>query len=404
MQKYDHILKINENNKLNMLVVDNFYEDPIAVREFALSQKIDKIGNHPGKRTISFSSHELRTQLQKLIEPYGEIDDMYIPWGYDENNDKSNSGSFFINTSKSLVPWIHNDISHQYSGIVYLKPDAPVESGTLIFESNISELGKPDKYDKTKWKVIDTIGNKFNRILIFKCLQYHVPNNYFGINKPDGRLTQVIWFNIIPKIPMVNTINNHDMNNQIIKCIYPCKLHPNHQCDFIVIDDFYSDPIAVREFALSQKFYLTGSFPGKRTSPFLTNEIIKHIDSRLDPYGIDMTNIRKDNSHCGSFQYITSEYRKVVQINLNNDWSGIIFLTPDAPVETGLSFYEYNDKNTDVNTMSLYSQDMTKWKDVDTIGNIFNRCILFNSKKWHAYKNHFGTNIHNGLLVQVFFM
>lgn len=401
MQKYEDILKINENNKLNMLVVDNFYEDPIAVREFALSQKIDKIDNHPGKRTISFSSYELRTQLQKLIEPYGKIDDMYIPWEYDENNDNdNNNASFFINTPDARVPWIHYDKTN-YSAIVYLNPNAPVESGTSIFESNTSELGKQNKYDKTKWKVIDTIGNKFNRILIFNCLQYHLPNNYFGINDQDGRLTQVIWFNIIPNRSTFDTIN---MNTQVIKSIYPCKLHPNNNCDFIVIDNFYSDPIAVREFALSQKFYLTGNFIGKRTSPFLTNEIIKKIDMHLDPFGIDMSNIRKDDSQCGSFQYITSEYRKVVQINLNNEWTGIIFLTPDAPIETGLSFYEYIDKTSDVNTMNLYSQDMTKWKEVDTIGNIFNRCILFNSKKWHAYKNNFGTNIHNGLLVQVFFM
>ena len=32
-------------------------------------------------------------------------------------------------------------------------------------------------------------------MFIFDCQQYHVPNNYFGINKEDGRLTQVIWFN-----------------------------------------------------------------------------------------------------------------------------------------------------------------------------------------------------------------
>jgi hypothetical protein len=402
MQNFNDILKINENNKLNMLVVDNFYEDPISVREFALSQNIDILTNHPGKRTISFSSHELRTELQKLIEPYGEIDDMYIPMEQYYCID-NNTGSFFINTSIARIPWIHND-SHNYSAILYLNPYAPVKSGTSIFETNSEIIKKKMLFDKTKWKEVDTIGNKFNRILIFNCLQYHLPNNYFGINNDDGRLTQVIWFNIIPKRSTFDTINMNDTNHQIMKSLYPCKLHPNHNCDFIVIDNFYSDPIAVREFALSQKFYLTGNFPGKRTSPFLTNEIIKKIDRYLDPFGIDMSNIRNDESQCGSFQYITSDYRKVVQISLNNDWSGIIFLTPDAPVDTGLSFYEYKDKNSDINIMNTYSQDMTKWKEVDKIGNIFNRFILFNSKKWHTYKNNFGTDIDNGLLVQVFFM
>jgi len=141
MQNVDTILKINENNKLNMLVIDNFYENPLAVREFALSQKIDIIGKFPGKRTLSFSSDELKNELQKLIEPYGEIDKMYVPMNnnYDnENENENNSGSFFINTSSTTMPWIHND-EFNYSAIIYLTPDAPLSGGTGLFRNKATK-------------------------------------------------------------------------------------------------------------------------------------------------------------------------------------------------------------------------------------------------------------------------
>lgn len=429
MQNVDTILKINENNKLNMLVIDNFYKNPLAVREFALFQKFYIPGKFPGKRTIAFSSVELKNELQKIIEPYGKIDKMYVPmYNDDKNNERNNTGSFFINTSITPNPSIHTD-NHKYSAIIYLTPDAPIESGTTILKPNDSSLElnandisielKPNDssieleaicFDITKWKIINKIGNRFNRILIFDCRQYHIPSSYFGINNIDGRLTQVIWFNIIPKnnyIANSKSVINcaTDLNTtKIIKSVYPCKIHSNYNCDFLVIDNFYNDPLSVVEFALSQKFYITGNFLGKRTSPFLTNEIIKHIDNYLHQFGIDMSNIRKENTCCGSFQCITSECKKVIHNEVNNDWIGIIFLTPNAPIESGLSFYEYIDKTTDINTMNIYSQDMTKWKKVDIIGNIFNRCVLFNSKKWYSFRNHFGTNINNCNLFQIFYI
>ena len=42
----------------------------------------------------------------------------------------------------------------------------------------------------------------------------------------------------------------------------------------LVIDDFYTNPFEVREFALEQEFDVEGNFPGFRTKPF-TNDSIK---------------------------------------------------------------------------------------------------------------------------------
>ena len=40
--------------EVNVIIIDNFYQDPDEVREFALSQEFGVRGNYPGNRTESF--------------------------------------------------------------------------------------------------------------------------------------------------------------------------------------------------------------------------------------------------------------------------------------------------------------------------------------------------------------
>jgi hypothetical protein len=49
------------------------------------------------------------------------------------------------------------------------------------------------------------------------------------------------------------------------------------------------------------------------------------------------------------------------------------------------------------------SQDLTKWELADTVGNVFNRLVLFNSKRFHMSMDYFGDTKDNGRLFQVFF-
>ena len=50
-----------------------------------------------------------------------------------------------------------------------------------------------------------------------------------------------------------------------------------------------------------------------------------------------------------------------------------------------------------------YSQDLTKWDLVDRVGNVFNRLILFDSRRFHMSMDYFGDSKENGRLFQVFF-
>jgi hypothetical protein len=87
-------------------------------------------------------------------------------------------------------------------------------------------------------------------------------------------------------------------------------------------------------------------------------------------------------------------------------------MTPDAPLSSGTGFYRFIDGTSCEKDMLLmnskehidrFSQDMTKWELVDKVGNVFNRLILFDSKRYHISLDYFGDTKENGRLFQVFF-
>ena len=398
----EKIFELNEDSELDLMVIDDFYEDPMAVREFALSQNFDITGNFPGKRTIPFSSTELNATIQECVKSFGNISKLDV---HDNGkcifeNCNCFSSSFFINTVESEMPWIHYD--EEYTAVIYLTPNAPLNSGTLFLESkkDINILLNDREYDKTKFLEIDKIGNKFNRLIIFNSKKWHLPNNYFGINKEDGRLTQTFWFNIIKNN---KEENQKEENQKIIKSLYNCKLNFKRQLNIIVIDNFYKNPSDVRKFAILQNFIVEGNYPGFRTKQFRG----KNIEEFLKKIYINFTNKKNNiynNEYTGSFQYTTSKNRSWIHRDNPYEVSGLIYLTPDAPYTSGTTIYEYYNNTYDENIINKYNRDMTKWKKKDVIGNSFNRFVCFNSSQYHMSNDYFGLDILDGRLFQVFFL
>jgi len=175
----------------------------------------------------------------------------------------------------------------------------------------------------------------------------------------------------------------------------------SQQCNLIIIDNFYKNPNEVREFALEQEFPVKGNYPGTRTQSFATEELKAIIQKYLEPFNGKITEFPMEpTAYNGSFQYTTSRARSWVHTDSFNNWGGVLFLTPDAPVTAGTAFYKPKATNTDTD---LYSQDLTKWELVDLVGNVFNRLILFNSKRFHMSMDYFGTELKDSRLFQVFF-
>ena len=110
--------------KINTLIIDDFYDNPNEVRDFALNQDFNVDGNYPGHRTISFLDDGIKSTMQSLLNPFaGKI----TGWGGDY------SGSFQYTTSEDRS-WIHSDSTTGWAAVLYLTPDAPISSGTGLFK------------------------------------------------------------------------------------------------------------------------------------------------------------------------------------------------------------------------------------------------------------------------------
>jgi hypothetical protein len=189
------------------------------------------------------------------------------------------------------------------------------------------------------------------------------------------------------------------------------------QCKIIVIDNFYENPCEIREFILKQDFLVVGNYPGKRTESYANQQVKNTIQKYIEPYGGKITifptkSTNDSNIYNGSFQYTTSRDRSWIHVDSFNNWAGILYLTPNAPLSSGTNFYEYHDGTRDKTDMinnnneieiNHCSQDLTKWKLVDSIGNKFNRLVLFRSDMFHMSGDYFGDCKENGRLFQVFF-
>ena len=192
-------------------------------------------------------------------------------------------------------------------------------------------------------------------------------------------------------------------------------------CGIIVIDNFYKNAMETRNFILTQEFSVTGNYPGKRTISYANEHLKAIIQKYVEPFGgkITVFPIPKINDnedakkiYNGAFQYTTSRDRSWVHTDKFNNWAGVLYMTPNAPVTAGTAFYRFHDGTTceaDVKIMDnlkeadSFSQDMTKWTKVDEVGNVFNRLILFDSTRYHMSMDYFGISKENSRLFQVFF-
>ena len=164
-----------------------------------------------------------------------------------------------------------------------------------------------------------------------------------------------------------------------------------------VVDDFYQDPHAVREFAMKQKFSENPQcHKGSRTEEQFFVPGTKEAFERIMGIKIE------------EWQYCTAEDPLVYHCDLQR-WAAMIYLTPDAPYHTGTNLYAHknrmrNSRQGDIDscfTGGYY--DSTKFDLVDSIGNVFNRLFLFDAQAIHAAAEYFGQTMTDSRLFHIFF-
>lgn len=172
------------------MVINDFYSNPDQVRAFALTQDFGVAGNFPGKRTVSFLNDDIKSCIQYFMNFAGNITNWYEESGY--------TGAFQYATSYDKT-WIHCDHTSMWAGVCYLTPDAPHTAGTAMFRHKETgeyraNVNEHESYDYTKWDKIDIIGNKYNRMIIYRGDLFHASLDYFGKDLYDGRLFQTFFF------------------------------------------------------------------------------------------------------------------------------------------------------------------------------------------------------------------
>jgi len=194
----------NKETKPEIMVFDNFYENPMSMRRWALRQEFTQSGNYPGLRTKAFPYENWKTHLEHMM-------------GFKIDSERWNTNIYngaFQSVSKEATTWVHSDNWDEYSAIVFLNPYAPPNTGTSFYEHRetgskhwskedawINETttehnsNNPTSCRDDVWRRTDTIQNVWNRCVVFKGSLWHSADDYFGWDLDSSRLTQTFFFN-----------------------------------------------------------------------------------------------------------------------------------------------------------------------------------------------------------------
>ena len=162
----------------NPIIVDNFYEDPDSIRNYALSLKYNQpkdftednvgwLGYRCFTRSDSFAL-DLSKRLKKANCNFTAM--MYYFHYCLEETKNFNAYNMDFHEYK-----IHTDPIAKFAGVIYLHPDPPKNTGTSFYT------------DKKEY--VSSIENKYNRFICYPSNIYHGPTDLFGDTKENGRLT-----------------------------------------------------------------------------------------------------------------------------------------------------------------------------------------------------------------------
>jgi hypothetical protein len=216
----------------------------------------------------------------------------------------------------------------------------------------------------------------------------------------------------------------------------------------IVVEHFYRNPLAVREHALRQAYYLpyedelavqsgdaTPTWWATYFKPYdkcrfksslalikvleaIVGETVdiehwrapypiqadgKPIPKTSDDFGTSCLwnccfHVKPNNKQQlgnGVHNHVTDTWNSVGE----NGWAGIIYLNPHAPIEGGLHLWTNTDSNKNYDWMT----SAENWRLTDSLGNLFNRLILVRGNLPHSGSGGWGDSIENGRMYQTFF-
>ena len=200
----------NETRK-NLIVVDNFLEDPDGIREYALKQNFEMLGgkNWPGRD--SCKTHGVEEMTRACSEVVGE---QLVA-------KKENKCSYFRVTKEGEYgkQHIHFDPNPGlvWAGVLYLTPKFHPTAGTKFWKhketgweftpteeegveygikshNDMFEFFNTEGKNMSRWIETDNISFKYNRLVMFNPAMWHSNGDWFGNTYDNSRLVQLFFF------------------------------------------------------------------------------------------------------------------------------------------------------------------------------------------------------------------
>jgi hypothetical protein len=191
---YSNAGKVNPSQRKDLFVVDNFYEDPMRVREIALNAAYFDDQGYLGMRTRKQYMFEgVKERFEKILGK------KITNWESHAMNGR------FQTCNAGIAPVYHCD-DQMWAAMVYLTPNPPPWAGTKMFRHKATGITHKDDprilecfnqhtfLDRTPYEMIDEVGNVFNRLVIFNGGLIHAPSEYFGWDLASSRLFHMYFF------------------------------------------------------------------------------------------------------------------------------------------------------------------------------------------------------------------
>jgi hypothetical protein len=178
-------LSVNPSLKTRVFVVDDFYEYPMELRNFALQQPFS-----PDVRYFKGSRLVHQYDIPGVREAFKRVLGFRIT-----RSTESHGASTHFQFCTAEDPLVYHYNSQTWAGVLYLTPDPPYSSGTYPFahretrSRNSDEFGdrpvfeKTGYFDRSKFNLVNIIGNVFNRLILFDAHSIRAANEYFGRTK-----------------------------------------------------------------------------------------------------------------------------------------------------------------------------------------------------------------------------
>ena len=197
------------------------------------------------------------------------------------------------------------------------------------------------------------------------------------------------------------------------------------QREYLVIDNFYKNPLDVRNLAeqahYGKKGELSKNVPGiESLIPFYSPQIIQKFETAIGA----KIQVDLDHNAFGRFRLALEKDQRKTKVHYDNtQWTAVIYLTPDEYCKGGTSFYRHKATGLisppsaeELSSLGLTQEQFdrevvladslieNRWEATRLCSMKFNRCVLLRgSQYFHGSDQLFGDSFENGRLTQNFF-